>query len=83
MIFVIQYNRRRGRILYFMPYVDSERERAERLRLEIELDLNRKGLDDEVVLLEAASSEALRKTHRRYFEDAQAIVESTEETGKQ
>lgn len=66
MIFVIQYNRRRGR-----------------LRLEIELDLNRKGLDDEVVLLEAASSEALRKTHRRYFEDAQAIVESTEETGKQ
>lgn len=46
-------------------------------RLEIELDLNRAGVDHEVVLLEAASEKALRRTHRRYFEDLKQIVKST------
>jgi hypothetical protein len=55
---------------------DSERAKAENLRLEIELDLNRRGVSHEVVLLEALSEEALRRTHRRYFEDAQQILES-------
>jgi hypothetical protein len=43
----------------------------------IELDLNKRGVDHEVVLLEAASEEALRRTHRRYFEDPGQIVKST------
>ena len=42
-------------------------------RLEIELDLNRKGVDHEVVLLEAASKDELRRTHRRYFGDFSQI----------
>jgi hypothetical protein len=46
------------------------------LRLEIELDLNRKGIDHEVVLLEAADENALRRTHRRYFEDLSQILKS-------
>jgi hypothetical protein len=43
-------------------------------RLEIELDLKRRGVEGEVMLLEALSEQALRRTHRRYFEDAQQIV---------
>ncbi len=42
----------------------------------MELDLNRRGIDHEVVLLEAASEDVLRRTHRRYFEDASQIVKS-------
>jgi hypothetical protein len=69
MIFLIQYKRRPGRIVLFKDYNDSDRSTAENARLKIELDLNRKKIDDEVVLLEAVSEEALRKTHRRYFEN--------------
>jgi hypothetical protein len=50
--------------------------KAEDLRLDLELDLNRRGIDHEVVLLEAASEAALRRTHRRYFETPSQIVES-------
>ena len=49
------------------------------MRLEIELDLNRKGVGDEVVLLEAASEHALRQTHRRYFEDLREILNTERE----
>ena len=69
MIFLIQYSRRPGSIVLFREYNDSDRAVAEDDRLKIELDLNKKKIDDEVVLLEAVSQEALRKTHRRYFED--------------
>jgi hypothetical protein len=40
----------------------------------MELDLNRKGECYEVVLLEAENEVALRKTHRRYFEDLRQIL---------
>jgi len=53
---------------------NSEREAAEEMRLKLELDLNAKGIDNEVVLLEATSEEALRKTHRRYFEDLSELA---------
>jgi hypothetical protein len=68
MIFLIEYDRDRGRIVTIRSFKDSERKRSEEVRLQLELDLNRKGIDSEVVLLEAATEEALRRTHRRYFE---------------
>ena len=76
MIFLIEYNRSEGRIVTFRSFDDTQRREAKNLRLEIELDLNRKGIDHEVVLLEAADEEALRRTHRRYFEDLRQILES-------
>ena len=76
MIFLIEYNRPEGQIVAIKRFKDSERLNAEKSRLDLELDLNRRGIDREVVLLEAASEEALRRTHRRYFEDASQIVES-------
>jgi hypothetical protein len=50
------------------PFSDSDRKRAEESRLNLEIELNRKGIEKEVVLLEAANEEAVRRTHRRYFE---------------
>ena len=75
MIFLIEYNRRKGSIVTFRDFDDSQRREAEDSRLEIELDLNRKGIDHEVVLMDAASDDALRLTHRRYFEDLRQILE--------
>ena len=74
MIFLIQYNRADGRIVRFQEFQDAERETAANERLEIELDLNRKGIEHDVLLLEALSQEALRRTHRRFFEDVSEIA---------
>ena len=76
MIFLIEYDRPEGRIVTFKTFTDSERSLAESTRLEIELELNRKRIDHEVVILQAGSEEALRRTHRRYFEDAHQMLKS-------
>jgi len=77
MIFLIEYNRSEGRIVTFRDFADSQRREAENLRLNIELDLNRKGVDHEVVLLEAENEDALRRTHQRYFKDLRQILSSS------
>ena len=76
MIFLIEYNRSEGSIVTFREFDDAQRREAEDARLEIELDLNRKGIDHEVVLLEAASKEALHRTHQRYFVDLHQILKT-------
>jgi hypothetical protein len=76
MIFLIEYDRNRGEIVTFKTFDDSERQNAEAARLIMELELNRLGTEPEVVLLEAATEEALRRTHRRYFEDLTELVSS-------
>lgn len=76
MIFLIEYNRPQGWIVTFKRFKDSERLKAQNARLDLELDLNRRGINHEVVLLEAASEAALRRTHRRYFETLRQILES-------
>jgi hypothetical protein len=74
MIFLIEYDRDEGQIVKIESFADSERERAEESRLNLELELNMKGIENEVVLLEAATEEALRRTHRRYFEDLSELA---------
>ena len=69
MLFLIEYDRDRGEIVTFESFGEADRRRAEETRLQLELDLNLKGIDNEVVLLEAATEGALRRTHRRYFEN--------------
>ena len=76
MIFLIDYDRARGEIVTFETFEDSERQNAEDSRLELELELNRLGTEREIVILEAASEEALRRTHRRYFENLSELVNS-------
>jgi len=75
MIFLIEYNRREGRLVTFKVYDQSERSKARAMRLDIELDLIRKKIDHEVVLLEAESEAALRRTHGRYFYDLRQMLE--------
>ncbi|MCA1565092.1 MAG: hypothetical protein LC803_05560 [Acidobacteria bacterium] len=76
MIFLIEYARARGEIVTFKKFDDSERQNAEDARLELELELSRLGTEREVVILEAATEEALRRTHRRYFENLSELVNS-------
>jgi hypothetical protein len=76
MIFLIEYNRSEGSIVKLQHFESSQRREAEDSRLDSELNVNRKGVDHEVVLLEAASEAALRRTHRRYFEDLRQILEN-------
>jgi hypothetical protein len=77
MLFLIEYDRGRGEIVTFQSFGDLESEAAENSRLELELELTRQGLEREVVLLEAASEDALRLTHRRYFEDLSELVRAS------
>ena len=77
MLFLIQYDRNRGEVVTIQKFDDSEREDAENVRLELELELNRLGTEREVVILEAASEEALRRTHRRYFEDLSELLKAS------
>lgn len=69
MLFLIEYDRNRGEVVRIQEFQDSEKKKVEGERLELELKLNRLGIEREVVILEAASEQAIRLTHRRYFED--------------
>ena len=69
MLFLIEYNREKGKVIEISRFADSERPAANAARLNLELELNQRGVEHEVVLLEAADESALRRTHRRYFED--------------
>lgn len=76
MIYLIEYDRPRGHLLTLKAFDDVDRVTAEDARLEMELDLHRRKIQHEVVLLEASSEEALRRTHRRYFETPGEILQS-------
>lgn len=73
MIFLIEYNRPEGQVVSLRSFDEAERQQASEARLELELELNRKGIAHEIVLLEASSEEALRKAYRRYFESLSEI----------
>ncbi len=74
MIFLIDYDRTQGRIIEFRVFSDEERTAAQEARLQREMSLGREGLNREIVLLDAAREEILRKTHRRYFEQLTELV---------
>lgn len=77
MLFLIEYDRNRGEIVSLQPFPESEGQEAQNARLELELELNRLKKDHEVVVLDAASESALRRTHRRYFEDLSQLVKAS------
>jgi len=76
MIFLIDYERKKGLLRTFKRFRDDQRAQAQRERLDIELSLNGSLESREVVLLEADHEETVRRSHRRYFETAREIVES-------
>jgi len=76
MLFLIEYARSEGKVIKLKSFTDSERAEAQKQKFDIELALNRSGIEHEVVLLDALDEEAIRRTHRRYFEDLSQIAES-------
>ena len=74
MRFLVEYDRQHGQLVTFSTFHDAEKQKADDARLSLEIELNRLGTRHEVVLLEAASEEALRRTHRRYFEDLVSLA---------
>jgi hypothetical protein len=76
MIFLIDYDRARGKLKSILPFDDAQRDEAEDARLQKELTLHRQGITREIVLLQAADEAALRETHRRYFEDIGTLAET-------
>lgn len=75
MIFLIEYDRPQGELVSIKAFDDSLREAADDERLARELTLHHQGIIREIVLLQAASKDALRKTHRRYFEDIATLAQ--------
>jgi len=75
MLFLIEYDRNQGKVITIQEFDDSEK--AQNARLEMELGLNRLGITHEIVVLEAATEEALRRTHRRYFENLGELTKAS------
>lgn len=74
MIFLIRYDRDLQRQIAFEQFQDADRDAAEATRYQLELEITRKNLNQEVVLLEAPSEPALRVTHSRYFDDIDEML---------
>jgi hypothetical protein len=74
MLFLVEYARGQGKIVSFKAFNNEDSTLAKNTRLELELDLNRRSLEHEVVLLEAENEQALRRTHRRYFDSLTDLV---------
>jgi len=74
MIFLLEYDRKQGKLCEFKSFHD--RAQAQRERLDRELFLHRSHEPCEVVLLEAADEDTLRRTHKRYFRTSRQLVES-------
>ena len=75
MLFLIEYDPKKRERKSLKTFDDSEEEQARKERLALELDLHRKKIDNEVVLLKAKSEAVLQHTHQRYF-DPDGILDS-------
>jgi hypothetical protein len=73
MLFLIEYERKEGNLRSMRTFADEAIEEVQDARLQLELDLQRRNVDHEVVLLEAPSAAALLKTHSRYFKSIDAM----------
>lgn len=77
MLFLIEYDRDKGEVVSISRFNTLQKAEADATRLDLELDLNRRGIEHEVVLLEASNEDALRRTHRRYFENLSELVKAS------
>ncbi len=75
MIFVVAYDRGKGKVLSLRRFATQRREAAHRLRRRLELETAERHSDVEVVILEAPTEAALRRTHGRYFGGVRDIVD--------
>ena len=69
MLFLIEYDRKSGKIVQINRFSDSNKDKANEVRLDLEIKTNREKIDREIVLLEALDENTLRTTHGRYFKE--------------
>jgi hypothetical protein len=81
-IFLVQFDRSSQRVVLLRRFPEADREQVEDIRLSLELELKRSGVEHEVVVLEAESKEALQRTHRRYFETIEELAKLPPENGR-
>lgn len=74
MIFLLEYDRRQGKLVTITSFPETARDEASAARLDLELRLHAQGIQHEVVILEAHDQAALRLTHLRYFESVRGIA---------
>ena len=74
MIFLIEYDAPKGKIVTLLEFAEEDRLKAFKKRLDIELDLLRRGVKHEVVTLEARDKAAIMRTHGRYFKSVQELA---------
>ena len=75
MIFLIHYDRQSSKLVNISEFEDEARDLVSKARIELELSLiGRSG--QEVVVLDATSLIALRKSHSRYFSSYQELGSS-------
>jgi hypothetical protein len=70
--FLLVYDRREKRLRELQPF--PRRADALRARMRAEIEALGRGEDWEVVVLEAASTDVLRRTHSSYFRDPAALA---------
>ena len=80
MIFLVDYDRRSGQLLSISSFQDDQLEEAQNTRLQMELSLGSDKDSREIVLLDANDEDALRRTHRRYFENLSELAEVKQKT---
>ena len=76
MIFLIEYEPKTGAPAKVTNFPDERRHEAVKARLELELRAHRDKRDTEIVVLEAKSESAIRRTHQRYFESHDNFLRS-------
>lgn len=76
MLFLVEYDRSRGKLDSLQAFDDSCRQQVADARLELELSLHSRGVEREVVILEAASEAAIRRTHGRYFKSLEELAKT-------
>lgn len=73
--FLIQFDRRLSRLVLFEEYEEGDRKKAVERRFRLELEAAHSGADHEIVLLEAADRALLRRTHTRYFNSFEELLD--------
>lgn len=75
--FVLVYDRTKQQLIKLREFSEEDRVSAEGFRLEAQRKSLHDGLDQEIILFQAASEEALRRTHGSYFLSERELLERT------
>lgn len=79
MWFLIKFDRISGERTQLEQFEDDEYSKAYARRVTLDIEALEKGDTVEVVLLQAASIEALQTTHRRYFASSEQLAKQLED----